>query len=161
MIEFIPDTVSIDYLKKKFPKRSLWNLRTFYVKYFGENFEEAQKNFTESLAGYCLYNYLFNVKDRHNANIMIDAKGHVVHIDFGFLFQNAPGGFNFENSPFKLTQEYIDLMDGVDSEIFSYFKSLLIRGFFEIRKKLEELLMLVEVLMKGMLLFLTYFFFRF
>ena len=34
---------------------------------------------------------------------MIDAKGHIVHIDFGFLFQNAPGGFNFENAPFKLT----------------------------------------------------------
>ena len=42
-------------------------------------------------------------------------------------------------------------MDGVDSEIFSYFKSLLIRGFFEIRKKLEELLMLIEILMKGKL----------
>ena len=41
MIEFIPDTASIDYLKKKFPKRSMWNLRTFYERYFGENFEEA------------------------------------------------------------------------------------------------------------------------
>ena len=46
MIEFIPDTISIDTLKKKFPKKagaqvSTWNLKTFYSKYFGEYFEEA------------------------------------------------------------------------------------------------------------------------
>jgi phosphatidylinositol 4-kinase len=66
----------------------------------------------ESLAGYSLFNYIFNVKDRHNANIMLDSKGHLIHIDFGFMLQNSPGGINFETAPFKLTQEYIELMDG-------------------------------------------------
>jgi len=55
------------------------------------------------LAGYSLYNYLFNVKDRHNANIMIDSSGHLIHIDYGFMFQNSPGGLCFEGAPFKLT----------------------------------------------------------
>jgi phosphatidylinositol 4-kinase len=46
MIEFIPDTISLDSLKKKFPKRpgtqlSTWTLNTFYRKYFGDYFEEA------------------------------------------------------------------------------------------------------------------------
>jgi hypothetical protein len=47
MIEFIPDTISLDSLKKRFPKKpgmpisQQWNLKTFYQKYFGENFEEA------------------------------------------------------------------------------------------------------------------------
>lgn len=46
MIEFVPDTISVDALKKKFPKYagqkvSDWTLRTFYNKYFSENFEEA------------------------------------------------------------------------------------------------------------------------
>jgi phosphatidylinositol kinase/protein kinase (PI-3 family) len=44
MIEFIPDTISIDSLKKKFPKRAgqkAWTLKTFYEKYFGSYFEEA------------------------------------------------------------------------------------------------------------------------
>lgn len=50
MIEFVPDTISIDSLKKKFPKRpgtqlSTWTLATFYKKYFGDFFEEAQRNF--------------------------------------------------------------------------------------------------------------------
>ena len=89
IIEFIPDTCSIDALKKKFPKTKVngkfWNLRTFFEKYYINNFEEAQKHFVESLAGYSLFNYLFNVKDRHNGNIMLDRKGHIVHIDFGFM----------------------------------------------------------------------------
>ena len=39
-IEFIPDTNSIDYLKKKFPSNT-WNLKTFFLKYFGDEFDEA------------------------------------------------------------------------------------------------------------------------
>lgn len=86
-IEFITDTISIDQLKKRFPKDSGWTLRTFYEKKYGTlYFEEAQKNFVESLAGYSLFNYLFAVKDRHNGNILIDSAGHLVHIDFGFMF---------------------------------------------------------------------------
>jgi len=39
MIEFIPDTVSVDGLKKKLPKG--WTLKTFYENYFGENILDA------------------------------------------------------------------------------------------------------------------------
>ena len=86
-IEFIPDTISIDQLKKKFLESNLpWTLCTFFEKRFVNDFEEAQKNFVESLAGYSLFNYVFNVKDRHNGNILLDHQGHLVHIDFGFMF---------------------------------------------------------------------------
>ena len=40
-------------------------------------------------------------------------------------------------------------MDGLDSEMFQYFKSLMIKGLFEIRKNLDDILVLVEILMKG------------
>ena len=39
-LEYIPDTCSIDYLKKKFPLPT-WNLHTFFDKYFGDSFHEA------------------------------------------------------------------------------------------------------------------------
>ena len=86
----MPDTNSIDYLKKKFPTKE-WNLATFYQKYFKDDYDKAQKNFVESFAGYAIFTYLFNVKDRHNGNILIDIEGHIMHIDFGFFLSNAPG----------------------------------------------------------------------
>ena len=36
-IEFVPDTTSIDYLKKKFPNNE-WTLATFFKKYFSGDF---------------------------------------------------------------------------------------------------------------------------
>ena len=67
-------------------------------------FKRAQKNFTYSLAGYSLVQYILQIKDRHNGNIMIDPDCHIVNIDYGFLLSNAPGkGLKFEQAPFKLT----------------------------------------------------------
>jgi len=85
---------------------------------------------------------LFNVKDRHNGNILLDNQGHIIHIDFGFFLTNSPGSmgnFTFENAPFKLTKEYVDIMGGIDSEMFQYYKSLLTNAFYEVRKHIDDL----------------------
>jgi hypothetical protein len=62
LIECVPNTISVDGLKKCLPVR--WNLDVFFRKFFNNNFEEAQKNFTESLAAYSLVCYIINIKDR-------------------------------------------------------------------------------------------------
>ena len=89
---------------------------------------------------------MLNIKDRHNGNILLDNEGHLVHIDFGFMLSNSPGNMNFEAAPFKLTYEYVDLMGGVDSEIFCYFKSLLIKGFFEMKRHIDEIIVPIEIM---------------
>ena len=87
---------------------------------------DAQNAFVESMAGYSLVSYLLQIKDRHNGNLLLDDAGHIIHIDFGFMLSNSPGGVNFESSPFKLTRELLEVMEsnaeGYDSELFSYFK---------------------------------------
>ena len=87
---------------------------------------EAQRHFAESMAGYSLVCYFLQIKDRHNGNIMLDEQGHIIHIDFGFMLSNSPGGVNFEAAPFKLTRELLEVMDsnseGRASELFDYYK---------------------------------------
>ena len=89
------------------------------------------------------------MKDRHNGNILIDSEGHLVHIDFGFMLQSSPGGMNFETSPFKLTKEYIDLLGGNDSKMYEDFKCLMIRGFYEVQRNLDDLLILIDIMAQG------------
>jgi hypothetical protein len=52
---------------------------------------------------------VIKVKDRHNGNLLLDEEGHIIHIDFGFMLSNSPGGVNFESAPFKLTRELLEV----------------------------------------------------
>ncbi|KAK9167145.1 hypothetical protein Scep_002336 [Stephania cephalantha] len=151
LIETIPNTASIHSIKSRFP--SVTSLRDFFVAKYEENspiFKLAQRNFVESMAGYSILCYLLQVKDRHNGNLLIDEEGHIIHIDFGFMLSNSPGGVNFESAPFKLTRELLEVMDsdaeGAPSEYFYYFKVLCIHGFLTCRKHAERIILLVEMM---------------
>ncbi|XP_020587113.1 phosphatidylinositol 4-kinase beta 1-like [Phalaenopsis equestris] len=151
LIETIPDTASIHSIKSRFPNIS--SLRDYFVAKYelnSSNFKIAQRNFVESMAGYSILCYLLQVKDRHNGNLLIDEEGHIIHIDFGFMLSNSPGGVNFESAPFKLTRELLEVMDsdaeGNPSEFFDYFKVLCIQGFLTCRKHAEQIILIVEML---------------
>jgi phosphatidylinositol kinase/protein kinase (PI-3 family) len=86
------------------------------------------------------------VKDRHNANILIDDTGAMVHIDFGFILGASPGmNMNFESAPFKLTKEYVDLLGGIDSPAFKKFESLFVNGFLALQKNINGLFAIIKV----------------
>ncbi|KAK4585538.1 hypothetical protein RGQ29_022976 [Quercus rubra] len=133
LIETIPDTASLHSIKSRYP--DIMSLREFFIAKYEENspsFKLAQRNFVESMAGYSLVCYLLQVKDRHNGNLLLDEEGHIIHIDFGFMLSNSPGGVNFESAPFKLTREFLEV--------------LCIQGFLTCRKHAERIILLVEML---------------
>lgn len=111
-----------------------------------DNFNQAQKNFVESLAGYSLISYLFQLKDRHNENILIDSEGHLIHIDFGFYLEFTPGGIKFENAPFKFTQDYLDIIGGLNSDMFNYFRMLLINAFNVLKRYFDEIIASLQLI---------------
>lgn len=147
MIEVIPDTCSIDQIKKAMPE--YFTLKDFFLKVFGMNYEEAQINFAQSLAAYSIVCYIFQIKDRHNGNILIDNCGHLIHIDFGFVLGISPGNLNFESVPFKLTQEYIDILGGMNSEIYEYYILLIMKGLLEMRKHIDNFLSIIQIMKNG------------
>lgn len=144
VLECIKDAVSIDSLKKQSKGRPLDEI---FRAVFADKLLEAKRNFVESCAAYSLVTWFLQVKDRHNANLMMDTSGHILHVDFGFMLSNSPGGnLGFEQSPFKLTKEFLDVMGGECSEQYEYFRTLLIRGFLEARRHMERLLLPVRLL---------------
>lgn len=147
LIECIHDAVSIDGMKRHYPGRSLADI--FKVA-FADQLFQAKRNFIESCAAYSLVVWFLQVKDRHNGNLMMDSSGHVIHIDFGFMLSNSPGGnMAFEQSPFKLTQEFLDVMDGECSDEYEYFRTLVIRGFLEARKHMDRIMLPIRMMLNG------------
>jgi len=152
LIEVLTDATSIHGLKTadKYPETG--GMRAYFEQVYGpptsKSFLAAQRNFTRSLAGYSLVSYLLGLKDRHNGNIMIDTRGHVIHIDFGFAFGMAPGHeWSMERAPFKLTKDYMDVMGGPTGESFKEFQKLFVDGFKAARSNSLTALGLVEIMM--------------
>ena len=146
VIEAVPDTVSLDALRRNDAKYA--GLLDFFRRRFGPGagLSAARSNFVESLAPACILSYLLQLKDRHNGNILLDAAGHVTHIDFGYMLASSPGGnLGFEAAPFKLTKEFIDVI-GPDSR---RFKDLCVQSFAALRRDRHKLLLLAEMTVSG------------
>ena len=136
LVECLADAKSIDEVKKQ--TDGFQSLLDYFVRAYGPpgrqrtdnsggqsstlpkkglpNFEQAQDNFLRSLVGYSLVCYILQIKDRHNANILMDREGNVMHIDFGFVLGDTPKMGKVpifsERAPFKLSQEFWDVLGG-------------------------------------------------
>lgn len=143
----VQDAMSIDAIKKAGGVTSLYQ---FYVKAFdGERsraYRRAQQNFIETMAGYSIVSYILQVKDRHNANLMISRTGELTHIDFGYFISTSPGGIGFESAPFKLSQDHIDIMGGSASDGFNYYRILLYQGLTALGGHVDDIVALLSLI---------------
>ncbi|BCR87686.1 1-phosphatidylinositol 4-kinase STT4 [Aspergillus chevalieri] len=163
VIDVLPNSISRDMLGRE----AVNGLYDYFVsKYGGEDsirFQEARTNFVKSMAAYSLITYLLQFKDRHNGNIMVDDAGHIIHIDFGFCFDIAPGGVRFERAPFKLTSEMIAVMGGIpqthanaagtgshhitNTQPYRWFESLVVKAFLASRPYCTKLTHIVSLML--------------
>lgn len=147
VIDVVPNATSRDEMG-----RSKVNdlLGFFAAKYGGQDtvaFQRARLNFIQSMAAYSVACYILQIKDRHNGNIMIDGDGHIVHIDFGFLFDIGPGGVKFEPNSFKLTHEMILLMGGRQSQGYNTFVQMTVKAFLALRPYADEIVDAVQLML--------------
>jgi phosphatidylinositol 4-kinase len=143
LIETIANGVSLHSLKRSLtlasieagnnPRHRIATLKDHFVKAFGPPDSKPHRAgleaFKRSLAAYSIISYVLQLKDRHNGNVLIDSEGHIIHIDFGFMLSNSPGSVGFEAAPFKLTNEYVDVLGGVGSEDWEDYKKLCKQAF--------------------------------
>lgn len=61
-----------------------------------------------------------------------------------YFFVHFDAGF--EQSPFKLTPEFVDVMGGPDSELYNEFKYLLLDGLKAARKHMDRIINIVEIM---------------
>ncbi|XP_072939577.1 phosphatidylinositol 4-kinase beta isoform X2 [Epargyreus clarus] len=149
LIQPVLNSVSLHQIKRQSGRGLRAWLELEHGPAASEGFLRAQANFVRSAAAYSLVSYLLQLKDRHNGNILLDSAGHIIHIDFGFIFSISPKNLGFESSPFKLTAEFVDVMDGESSDMFAYFKILILRGLIAARKHCEQIVHLVDTMRMG------------
>ncbi|OCF44647.1 phosphatidylinositol 4-kinase [Kwoniella heveanensis CBS 569] len=147
VIDVVPNATSRDEMGRA----KINDLFSYFVDKYGGvdtvSFQKARLNFIQSMAAYSVACYILQIKDRHNGNIMIDGEGHIVHIDFGFLFDIGPGGVKFEPSSFKLNHEMVALMGGRNSQGYRMFTELTVKAFLAIRPHADQLVDAVHLML--------------
>ena len=128
-VEFVPNSRTIFDILKKYN-----NVILSYYKEIAKKDETVLSkylnSYINSCAGYSVVTYILGIGDRHLENLMIDNRGRLFHIDFGFILGRDPKP---APPPIKLCQEMVDVMGGKNSPKFEEFKQKCVNAYWVLR----------------------------
>jgi hypothetical protein len=128
VIEFVEDSMTLNQIEGL--KYTLQNYVLEHNKNTVSNV--VKKRFIESLAISSCMTFILGISDRHKSNIMINKKGQLFHIDFGYLVENPTT--NLLGAPIiRVTDQMIDFLGGINSSYYDDFKKFIISIFDTIR----------------------------
>lgn len=79
---------------------------------------DVRASFVQSCVGACMFAYCVGVGDRHLQNILLTPHGHLLHIDFGYMFGTDPKA---SHAHIRITQGTIDALGGLHSSTYATF----------------------------------------
>ncbi len=155
LVEFVEASCTISKIIQDYPTQTSkgGGLLAYLAEHnrgpkFGEQeMSVAKENFVRSCAGYCVITYVLGIGDRHLDNLLLTEKGHLFHIDFGYIFGADPKPWP---PPMKIIMQMIDTMGGKDGEDYAHFKQLCCWAFNRLRSE-SRLILNQLMLMKDML----------
>ena len=129
-VEFVPNSTTIFDILKQY-NNEIKPYFDMLSKGKEDVLESMLNSYINSCAGYCVVTYILGIGDRHLENLMIDNKGRLFHIDFGYILGKDPKPYP---PPIKLCKEMVDCMGGKNSKKFEEFKQKCVNAYWVLRE---------------------------
>jgi len=75
---------------------------------------------------------------------LINKDNRIIHVDFAFILGYLPGNLNLEASSFKMSEDFVFLLKGKETQSLDNLREIFTRGFLILRKNLGKIVKIAK-----------------